>query len=487
MQIIDAAFSPLIAPATEAIARVFYQETATPPAPVACIAEMGDAACLASANIAQIKTHDVGSGPVKLDAALTAAAMLPTAAGGTGMFSDGKLTLLFRNFLAAEHVDEWGGRSAWVQAMQAQYVSGYTAGLVGVGLSVTPFATLSIHQSNNAGNYVYSRRRAEDGPTLFLGGYTANVRLGDTVFKYGLQQLSNPILESQYIYSLPPTFQGITMESPVSAQLSLVGGRLSSVKPRGDTSLQSLVTTYGRVNFKSMDFLGADWTYSNNGKASIYLDRASDVWKQLYVSLTQSVGNAKELRLTGKVDAYYTRNQGSSLQGAIDNKAYSVSLTGERGANAVLLGYQQIRSDQYFDYPGETWGDALLNAMDVDYNAPNEKSVQLNYVFDGSKASLPGFSLMLWFSQGWGADASAGAALFANPDSLLHSLYWKNGKPVHGSHHEFGIWPSYVFQSGPIKSAKVTAQFTLHRSTAHYADSGNRQLKIRMDIPFKIF
>lgn len=439
----------------------------------------------------QAPVHPVGVSVGKLEKALlptpAPSLALTHAPEGPGLFKDAELSLHFRNFLASEYVEDVITRRAWVQTLQARFVSGFTPGVVGFGVSVSPFVALTLDKSPNAGSFVYADRVGDHGPAVFLGAYTANIRAGNTVFKYGLQPMSNPILESQDIFSLPPTFQGLTMDSRVSERLTLVGGRLSAVKARGKTSLRKPNTTYGGVSFDHIDFLGADWAYSDDGKASLYIDRASDVWNQLYVSLSHGAGDARQLRLSGRFDAYYTRNQGASRQGVIDNKAYSLSMTAERGANAVLLGYQKVVGDQFFDYFGETWGDALLNAMDVDYNAPNESSVQLRYELDGGKAGLPGFKFAAWVVQGWGADARAGAAVHASEDSFLHYLYWKNGKPVHGRHREVGINPAYVFQRGPIKNAKLSLLAIVHSSSRHYADSDNREIKLKLDVPFKVF
>ncbi|MBA5635774.1 outer membrane porin, OprD family [Duganella sp. LX20W] len=465
-------------------------QTPASPEPLSCTAERTKAACLLAAagpaQAAQAATHDVGASVGRLQPAPAETAQ-PASGAAAPLLRDGQLTLLFRNFLGTEWIQDTLDRRAWVQTLQANYVSGYTAGPLGLGFSVSPFVALPLDQRGDAGNFVYGHRLGGDGPTVFLGAYTLNARVGKAVFRYGLQRLSNPLLVSRDILSLPPTFQGLTAALPLSDRLMLAAGRLSAVKARGHTSLQALSSGYGGTGIGHVDFAGADWAWSGDGKASVYLDRASDVWRQLYLALTRGAGDHKVLRVTGKADLYATRNDGSSRQGDIGNQAYSLAVTAERGPHAVTAGYQRIMGDQFFDYLGETWGDALLNAMDVDYNAPHEKSAQLRYAFDGASAGLPGFSMMLWRVQGWGADARAGAAAQASPASPLYALYWKNGEPVHGSHGEYGIYPSYVVQSGRWKHAKVTLLAVLHHSGSHYADSSNREFKLRVEFPVKVF
>ncbi|MES2114994.1 MAG: OprD family outer membrane porin [Pseudomonadota bacterium] len=465
-------------------------QTPASPEPLSCTAERTEAACLLAAagpaSAAQAATHDVGASIGRLQP-VPADAPLPPSGGTSPLLRDSQLTLLFRNFLGKEWIADEVDRRAWVQTLQANYVSGYTAGPLGLGFSVSPFVALPLDQRGDAGNFVYGHRLGGDGPTVFLGAYTLNARIGQAVLKYGLQRLGNPMLVSRDILALPPTFQGLTAELPLSDQLTLAAGHLTAVKARGHTSLQALSTGYGGTRIGEVDLAGADWAWSGDGKASVYLNRASDVWRQLYLALTRGAGNPKVLRLTGKADLYATRNQGGSRQGDIGNQAYSLAVTAERGPHAVTAGYQRVMGDQFFDYLGETWGDALLNAMDVDYNAPHEKSAQLRYTFNGASAGLPGFNVMLWRVQGWGADARAGAAAQATPASPLYALYWKNGEPVHGSHGEYGIYPSYVVQSGRWKHAKVTLLAVQHHSGRYYADSSNREFKLRVEVPFKVF
>ena len=135
--------------------------------------------------------------------------------------------------------------------------------------------------------------------------------------------------------------------------------------------------------------------------------------------------------------------------------------------------------------------------MDVDYNAPHEQSLQLRYTFDGKYAGLPGLSAIVWAQQGWGADASGAAASGAaasasaernGPNGPSYSaLYWKNGQPVHGRHHEFGLIPTYVVQSGPLKHAKVTLIAEWHVGSAYYSDSTNQVYRLLVTLPTRVF
>ncbi|MCA3840386.1 OprD family outer membrane porin, partial [Burkholderia sp.] len=101
----------------------------------------------------------------------------------------------------------------------------------------------------------------------------------------------------------------------------------------------------------------------------------------------------------------------------------------------------------------------------------------------GKEAGLPGFKAMVWGVTGWGADGSAGAA----NDPSKSSIYWSNGAPVQGRHHEFGFIPSYTFQSGKLKDTKVTFIAMWHNGSAHYSDATNREYRLVVNLPLHAF
>jgi hypothetical protein len=321
----------------------------------------------------------------------------------------------------------------------------------------------------------------------YPGIYDIKARVSETVVKYGLQIVSNPFLEPHDNRALPPTFLGASLLSREVDHLSLQAGSFTKVDARGHTNLSELSTTYGGVRFKRLSYAGLTWDYSPNGSASLYADQADDVWRQYYASLQQSMGAVESMKLTGFANVYSTHNAGSASQGPINNNALSAALSAQRGPHSVLVGYQKIFGDQFFDYVNETAGNYLVNSMDVDYNAPHEQSLQLRYTFDGKYAGLPGFSAMVWGAQGWGADGSAMADRFGPNGPGFGAIYFKNGQPVHGRHHEFGFVPSYVVQSGRMKNTKVTLIAMWHAGSAYSSDSGNQAYRLVVTVPVRVF
>ncbi|RKP46399.1 OprD family outer membrane porin [Trinickia fusca] len=407
-----------------------------------------------------------------------------------GLVADSHLNLEFRNYTDYFHSVGSNHRHAWVLGLQANFESGFTQGPIGFGADASLFGAFKLDGGVGARNMVHVGKDGGGSNQLawgYPGRYDVKARVSETVLKYGLQDVYNPFLEPHDNRALPPTFLGASVLSREVEHLALQAGTFTKVNARGHTNLTDMTTSYGGVSFKRLSYVGGTWDYSPDGSLSLYADQADDVWRQYYGSIQHSIGRVDSVRLTGFGNLYSTHDTGSSLQGPIDNNAYSLSLQAQHGPHALLVGYQKIFGDQFFDYVNETAGVYLVNSMDVDYNAPHEQSLQLRYTFDGKYAGLPGFSAMVWGQQGWGSDGSAFANRFGPNGPAFSSIYFKNGQPVHGRHHEFGFIPSYVVQSGRFKNAKVTVIAEWHVGSAYTSDSGNQEYRVFVTVPFSVF
>lgn len=411
-------------------------------------------------------------------------------AKSNGVIADSHLNVNLRNY--ADMLDMKGGphRHAWVQGAQVNYESGFTQGLIGLGVDASLFGALKLDGGKGAGSMVHIGKDGGGSDQLawaYPGMYDVKGRISDTVVKYGLQTVTNPFLEPHDNRALPPTFLGVSLVSKDVANMSLEAGSFTKVNARGHTNLTDMTTAYGGVSFDRLSYLGGSWDYAKGGSLSLYANQADDVWRQYYASVEQSVGDPSTIKWTGFGNVYSTHSTGDEKQGHINNNAYSISLSAQHGPHSILFGYQHIMSDQFFDYVSETNGIYLVNSMDVDYNAPHEQSFQARYTFDGKYAGLPGVKAMFWYVTGWGSDASAEASINASASSLLHGLYWQNGQPVHGTHHEFGFIPSYTIQNGRFKDTKVTFMAMWHHGSLHYSDVNNMEYRLVVNVPIKVF
>lgn len=330
---------------------------------------------------------------VNAESALTQKRRVPQAsqAAGARFVADSRLDLEWRTYTDYFHATGIS-RHAWVEGLQARFESGFTRGAIGFGIDAALFGALKLDGGEGARNMVYIGRHGDGERRLawsYPGMYSLKARISQSVLRYGLHDVSNPFLDPHDNRALPPTFLGASLLSREIKGLSLQAGSFTKADPRGQTNLAPLRTTYGRVPFKRVSYAGATWDYSPNGSVSIYADQADNLWRQYYGSLQHGVGSTRSIRLTGFANLYSTHDTGAALQGPMHNTAYSVSLSAQHGPHGLLVGYQKICGDQFFDYVDETAGVYLVNSMDVDYNAPHEQSLQLRYTFDAKYAGLP--------------------------------------------------------------------------------------------------
>ncbi|MGI4860669.1 MAG: OprD family outer membrane porin [Janthinobacterium lividum] len=419
------------------------------------------------------------------------AAALSSQAKSKGFLADSHLGLVLRNYADYAEIHGTGHRHAWVQSAMLNYESGFTRGLVGFGVDASLYGAFKLDGGLGAGNMVHVAKSGNGANQLawgYPGVFDVKARVSETVVKYGEMQITdNPLMEGHDNRSLPPTFRGVMVTSNEFKNLSLEAGSFDGVRTRGTDYVQKLSTSYGGTTFDRLTYIGGNWKYAKDGTLSLYADQAENVWKQYYGSLTQSLGDVKKVKWTGVATAYSTHGDGSNLQGSINNNAYSVSLAAQHGFSEILLAYQKILGNQFFDYVAQTNGIYLANSMDMDYNAPHEQSLQLRYTFYGDQAGIPGFKTMVWALQGWGADSSAEAAANAATTATYHDLYWDNGSYIHGRHHEFGIMPTYTVQNGRMKGTKVSAFFAWHVGSAYYSDTTSKEFRLVVNMPFSFF
>jgi len=401
---------------------------------------------------------------------------------------DSKLTLSMRNY--AEHLDIDGkaNRHAWVQGVRAEYESGFTRGPLGFGVDLSPFVALRLDGGNGARNMThYEQDGSGQGDVAwgYLGAYALKIRNPVGVVKYGLQTVNNPFLAPYDIRALPPTFRGFSFDGVKAGGLQWTAGSFDGVVARGATQVTTLTTSTGAIAFDRFSYAGVEWNDDRFGQIALFAGHADDLWNQIYASWAYSVGDPQSFKWSGRVDTYLTRSTGGARQGDIANQASSLSTALQHGESSILLAYQQVFGDQFFDYIQETAGIQLANSAGADYNAPHEKSVQVRFSFGGRAFGYPGASVTLRYIRGWAADGSTGAERYTALGTPLHDLYWIGDKPMSGDHHEYGFTFRYRTQAGAFNGWTWQFSHTQHVATPYYSERTFRLNRILVNVPIQ--
>ena len=405
------------------------------------------------------------------------------------VLADSTLHILLRNYRDSLTINGYGTQRGWVQGAQANFVSGLSSGQSGLGVDASLFGAVKLDGDGASGDMVHVDRDGSGGERrkswAHMGGYAVKARYGGMLLKYGLQQVENVFLEPKDNRALPPSFRGATLTGEPMAGVGVEAGSVDAVNPRGRTGLAGLRTAYGGTPISRLSYGGVNLT-SASSKVSVYAAQACDVWNQLFVAGRHSVGASEASKWTFSGAAYLTRDQGAGLQGPIGGKAYSVALARQLGASELAISFQHVMSDQYLDYVQEANGLYLANGMVADYNAPREKSLQLRYTANGADFSLPGMSVIFWGIAG--RSKSPAQVMRVAPEAgTWRDAYWRGGAHVHGNHHELGLKAAYVFDRGGIKGISLAFIALVHRGSAHYVEPSEREYRLILNVPVKVF
>ncbi len=424
-------------------------------------------------------------------------------ASARGFIEGQQLTFSTRNFAAREqmkdsfhfnikkdgYTEPTHSRYTWTQGSQLKYSSGYTQGTIGVGLEAAAFNEIALERGHGAIAGGGTRTLTDsDGDAVGqwskMGLANLKLRASNTELRAGRQQVETPVFNINDNRALPSSFDGVSLLSEELEGLQLQGGSFTRASPRTGSGNERLTSEYGAQGFHGDRFSYAGGSYQalRNLKLTAYAGNFEDVWNQYYFGASHDLGDPETLALNTSLNYYSTHDSGDRKAGYIDNDAYSLGFTLTHGAHAVLLGWQQIRGDEYFDYVHETAAIYLANSLLSDYNGPNEKSLQLRYSTDWAGFGVPGLTSMIWYAKGWGIDGTHydgdrnGA--YGNYDEVRN----QDGE----KHHELGLSGGYTLQGGPLKQSSFRLTYMKHLASQNQVDGSVNEIRLVSNFPFNL-
>ncbi|MGF6391289.1 OprD family outer membrane porin [Pseudomonas plecoglossicida] len=433
-------------------------------------------------------------------ATTTSTASLKAQAAGTGFIEDSSLTLNTRQWYSQEtgHKNTYftaqtnegprkvRGRTAWLQGFKLDYVSGFTQGVVGVGLDVSTYSAVALERSKLATAGGSNRLLVDkDGNVVDdwskVGVVAAKFQMAKTVVKVGRHQVKTPVMGYSDTRTLPASFDGLSLESHDIEGLAIKSGYFAQGTPRTGAGTQDLSPSYGSrlVTSDWVAYTGADYQASNGWRASAYASRFLDIWDREYVGLGKKF-KWNELSTDIQFDFYNTQDSGSQKAGRIDQQAYGLSISPSYLNHTLKFGLQQIKGDEYFDYVAESNAVNLPNTMVSYYNGPNERSFQVQYINDLAAYGLPGLKAQLWYIKGWGVDGS-------HYDGGPSGIYGSVLKQTDESHYEVGSFLSYAIQTRSFKGAYLSSGYVWHRASEQQIEGNFGEFRLIVGVPVKIF
>ncbi|MDR6916109.1 imipenem/basic amino acid-specific outer membrane pore [Pseudomonas sp. 3296] len=418
-----------------------------------------------------------------------AAPFVSDQAEAKGFVEDSKLDLLVRNYYYNRNkTDGATDDKDWTQGIQGTFSSGYTQGLIGVGVEAWGQLAIKLDGSDK---YAGSGNMSVDGDgevnnSQGKAGAAAKFRISKTELKIGdMQPSTAPVFAVGGSRILHQTATGIQLQSSEVKDLDLEGGHFTSATSQDSNARDGdLWATYAGVKANSIDYFGGKYGINDNLSFSLYGAKLEDVWNQYYANGNYTLPLGGDQSLNFDANYYNTKDTGNAKAGEISNNAYSLAAAFSfLKAHTLTLGFQKVNGDTPFDYVGvgknNRGGDSIFLANSIqysDFNAPGEKSVQARYDLKMAEYGVPGLSFMTRYVKGWDIDGTNTPA-----GSAYAGLYGADGK-----HHEVNVEAKYVIQSGPAKDLSFRIRQAWHTANADEGEGDISEFRLITDYPLNI-
>lgn len=422
----------------------------------------------------------------------SAAAFVSDQSEATGFVEGSKLDVKARNYYYNRDRKNGGvDDKDWTQGFWGNYSSGYTQGLIGVGIDAFGYAGFKLdgenHYSGSGNLTVDSQGRNND--SFGKAGGAVKFRVSKTELKIGDMQPQAPVFAVGGSRLLPQTASGITLQSSEIKGLDVEGGHFYSGTSQDSTNRDGrLGTAYGPADLDvgSADYAGGKYSITDSLGVQFYAAKLEDVFNQYYANVNYALPITDDQSLAFDFNIYNTRDTGSKKLGDISNTAYSMSAAYSfLAAHTLTLAFQKVNGDTPFDYISLNdaglvrGGDSIFLANSIqysDFNAPGERSWQGRYDLNMAPYGVPGLSFMARYISGTNIDGT-----HTPSNSAYAGLYGADG-----SHHETNIEAKYVVQTGPAKDLSFRIRQAFHRANTDEGEGDVNEFRLIVDYPISV-
>ena len=367
--------------------------------------------------------------------------------------------------------------------LMLNYQSGYTQGLIGLGLDAHAYGGINLGTEADAARAT-PRYVAKDGQDLTSSfgraGGALKLRVSSTELKIGEMRTRNPIFHSSDTRLLPETNRGWQITSADIPTLALQAGRFTAWADRNSRKNGGdLLANYSGANAGSFSFAGGAWTTPvKNWSLSSYIGQYEDHWNTWYLGSFYKHDLAPRQSLALNFNLYRNRDTGQARAGEVNNTTFSLMTSYATGVHKFGLGYQKVHGDTPFDYVnrGSIW---LENAMQLsDFNGANEASWQVKYDIDLATLLTPGLSAGVAYTRGTGID-------YRRLTSVYRNYLGYSGSQ--GRHWERDMLLRYTVQQGAAKGLALQLRYGVHRVNRAQGEANIDQIRLLAEMPVQLF
>ncbi|WOE30690.1 MULTISPECIES: OprD family outer membrane porin [unclassified Acinetobacter] len=415
-----------------------------------------------------------------------------------GFIEDAEGSVLFRTgFIDRDLKGVDAGKDTRSTAQTAIFDlnSGFTQGIVGLGIGVIGDWSFKLGSNHHAGNQMIpiknklANNEVEPYNQWTRGGANIKARFSNTTLTYGTQVLDIPIFASNTARLGPEYFTGVLATSREIKDLELIFGKFTK------DQMSDQISTDGN-DLKRAYVWGAKYKINDAAKVSYYGLDSKDRLKRHYINTNYQQALANNSSLTYDFSGYYTKwnreanNRLYSYIGSADdsyhNSIWAVSATYATGPHSVMLAYQQNDGNVGYDYGQHADGFQsiyLPNSYMSDFIGNKEKSAQIQYHLDFSNYGIAGLNWTSAYVYGWNihtntATEEGGKVIYRRPGI------------TNAKEREFFNQLKYTVQSGFAKDASLRLRYSHYRADKAYSENylpDTNEWRIFLDIPVKLF
>jgi len=392
---------------------------------------------------------------------------LPLAASAD-FIDDASVNLTMRNFYFNRDFRQDGAaqskREEWAQGFALDARSGYTDGVIGLGLDLYGALGIKLDSADDrAGTGLLPNRFGDAGPDRYsdVSG-RLKARVSKTEIKYGGFTPRSPILLTSDARLLTPLFNGLTLESRDLDGWVLEAGRLTSVNYRDSSANHDdfVAANYG-VSSDRFDYFGSTWQVSPHSSLAYWYAELADTYQQHYFGYNGSQ-KLDDWTLTANLGYFDSREAGRQRAGDIDSRLLTSWVSAGRGPHTLRLGYQRNHGDSPFPHLQDADSNVANVVQVLDFTRPGERSWQARYDFNFAALGVPGLTALVRYLRG-----------------DQYALHGEEGREW-----ERDLDVSYVVQDGPWKNLGIRWRNATMRSDIA-GDIDENRLILSYSIPLK--
>ena len=373
-----------------------------------------------------------------------------------------------RNFTAEDA--PYPAAREWAQAFIFNYQSGYTEGLIGLGLDLQADLGLKLDsdaQHTGTGILEYNKTTREPVDEFHRIYATAKIKASKSEVKAGALKPRNPVIFASPARLLDQTYQGVEFTTQDIQPLKFVAGYVDEVIQRDDSEWTEVSLTPLQKRF-SGDLSSSNFIYSaleyqkDQHHISYYYAQLNDIYQQH--AITYNLNTSSELPVLGKVQLYRTLDSGAAQAGKIDNFTVGSIWGWKYGANTFSLGGMLSQGDTALAYLSGGDTPMFVDNMSSDFVNKNERVWSVRYDRHFADFNLSNLNIMLRYNKGTNIEL---------PEAL-------GGNNLKERSLDSEI--RYQVASGVFKSLNIRLRNTIYRnnfaSSAHFKEANESRVNL---------